>query len=595
MPKQTMQEAASSSHPLKDDQRGAVLVIGLFMALAVIAGVWCVIGIGDALIFRDRSQEAADSAAFANAVIHARGMNFIAMVNVVLMGLCLVYVVVTALDFLLSIVLAITGVKEDVPYCAARYVTWLADLDLDYCKIAGPVQEVEIPIYKFDKKFFGMFKRVGKPLFDAQLWAAVLVPGLGSISSVEGGEEYDRTSVSYSLSLIPGGGAPPKIAFLKKLVDHIPWAKMKIPGKTEQASWLQDRRIGLPVESEPAYALCVRGARFAFQAMQNKFLNNLSIGGKSMQTWTSEEPWSTAFYGIFQSAGEMTRVFFCSEKDGVWKDVFEEPSLGALLANREAVRLAIYWGMGPVWVKDDTQDKFYLKGDSFWRIDYPNPGIDNGFWSGPKRVSSYAYNGNDWLSIWAVAFAEPGKEYERAQQGVSMPARLFGRDPGAPAVAPTPVPVPAPTPAPPSAAPFPTPNPMPGPAPTPPPQQPQRSDGKETRLFWAQAEFYFDCPSVWQSSTCNKGSAAMYQMNWRGRLRRIHSFNAFGDLFELLVDNALFGTLAKSGAKVFLEKKLGIKNEWVREGIIKAIRNDIGKIVNHRVSTGDRSSQEILH
>lgn len=588
----------SEPRAIDRDERGAVLVIGLFMALAVIAAVWCVIGIGDALVFRDRSQEAADSAAFANAVIHARGMNFIAMVNIVLMGMCMVYVVVTALDFLLSIVLAITGVKEDIPYCAARYVTWLADLDIDYCKIAGPVQKVEIPIYKFDKKYFALFKKVGKSLFDAQIWAAVLVPGLGTISSVEGGEEYDRTSVSYSLSLIPGGGAPPQIAFLSKLLDRIPWAKMKIPGKSGQANLFQDRRIGLPVEAEPAYAFCIRGARFAFQGLQDHFLNKISVAGKSMQTWTSQEPWSTAFYAVFQSAGEGTRVFFCGEKDGKWDDVFEKPDVWALIGNREAVRLAIYWGMGPVWVKDDTQDKFYLKGDSFWRMDYPKQGVDTGFFAGPKRVSSYAYNGNDWMQIWAVAFAEPGKEYERAQKGVSLPSRVFGRDPSAPiAASPSPMPVPTPLPTPPPApAPSPTaalPSPTPGPAPTPPPYTPPSRDAKELHAFWAQAEFYFDCPSVWQSSTCNKGSAAMYQMNWRARLRRVHSFNLWGDLFEMFVDNALFGTIAKSGAKEYLQKKIG--NEWVREGVIKAIRNDIGKIVNHRVFVGDRSSQDILH
>ena len=41
----------------------------------------------------------------------------------------------------------------------------------------------------------------------------------------------------------------------------------------------------------------------------------------------------------------------------------------------------------------------------------------------------------------------------------------------------------------------------------------------ESQRFIAQAEFYFDCPTVWQSIQCNKGSAALYQMSWRARLR----------------------------------------------------------------------------
>jgi hypothetical protein len=32
------------------DERGAVMIIGLFMALAVVGALWCVIGIGNAIL-----------------------------------------------------------------------------------------------------------------------------------------------------------------------------------------------------------------------------------------------------------------------------------------------------------------------------------------------------------------------------------------------------------------------------------------------------------------------------------------------------------------------------------------------------------------
>ena len=64
---------------LLEDQRGAVMLTGLFMACFLIGALWFVIGIGDAIVFRDKMQEAADSGAFSSAALHAKGMNFISL------------------------------------------------------------------------------------------------------------------------------------------------------------------------------------------------------------------------------------------------------------------------------------------------------------------------------------------------------------------------------------------------------------------------------------------------------------------------------------------------------------------------------------
>ena len=53
---------------LKRDNNGAIMVLGIFMACAMIGLTWEFIGLGDAMIWRDRSQEAADAAATARAI-----------------------------------------------------------------------------------------------------------------------------------------------------------------------------------------------------------------------------------------------------------------------------------------------------------------------------------------------------------------------------------------------------------------------------------------------------------------------------------------------------------------------------------------------
>lgn len=66
---------------------GAISVIGLFMACFLTGGVWYVVGIASAVLYRERVQDAADAVAFAGAVYHARGMNIIATLNILMSAL----------------------------------------------------------------------------------------------------------------------------------------------------------------------------------------------------------------------------------------------------------------------------------------------------------------------------------------------------------------------------------------------------------------------------------------------------------------------------------------------------------------------------
>jgi hypothetical protein len=69
---------------LENDDGGAVLVLGVFMAACVAGMLWYLAGIGDAIIYRQRMQEASDAAAFSAAVLHARGMNLIVLLNLIM-------------------------------------------------------------------------------------------------------------------------------------------------------------------------------------------------------------------------------------------------------------------------------------------------------------------------------------------------------------------------------------------------------------------------------------------------------------------------------------------------------------------------------
>ncbi len=67
---------------LRDDDRGAILVVGLFMAVALASALWFGMGLAEAVLYRERVQDNSDTSAVAAAVVHAKGMNVIGAMNV---------------------------------------------------------------------------------------------------------------------------------------------------------------------------------------------------------------------------------------------------------------------------------------------------------------------------------------------------------------------------------------------------------------------------------------------------------------------------------------------------------------------------------
>ena len=66
------------------DARGAILVPAIVMGALLVGGLFYVAAAGDAIIHRTQLQDAADTTAFTSAVWHAKGMNIVAVFNVVM-------------------------------------------------------------------------------------------------------------------------------------------------------------------------------------------------------------------------------------------------------------------------------------------------------------------------------------------------------------------------------------------------------------------------------------------------------------------------------------------------------------------------------
>ncbi|MBX3251467.1 MAG: hypothetical protein KF901_30090 [Myxococcales bacterium] len=85
---------------LRDD-RGAMMLLGIFMATIVIGMLYYVAGVGETITYRERMQDAVDSGAFAGSLLYARAMNVIVLLNMAIASVFAVAVAAYAAIFLI--------------------------------------------------------------------------------------------------------------------------------------------------------------------------------------------------------------------------------------------------------------------------------------------------------------------------------------------------------------------------------------------------------------------------------------------------------------------------------------------------------------
>ncbi len=68
------------------DERGAILMMAVFMSAMLLGLLYYISGVGQTILYRERSQNSADSIAFSASVLKAQSMNTLAMLNVFMSG-----------------------------------------------------------------------------------------------------------------------------------------------------------------------------------------------------------------------------------------------------------------------------------------------------------------------------------------------------------------------------------------------------------------------------------------------------------------------------------------------------------------------------
>ena len=128
-----------------ENRSGAVMVMATFFAIFLVAVVYHLAGVGGACLEQQIMQDAADATVFSAATANARGMNLIALINLIMAVILAVLVALRLVQAILTVASAIFVVLCAIPWTSGvgcPLVTPLTDATVEIRNIAEDVEEL---------------------------------------------------------------------------------------------------------------------------------------------------------------------------------------------------------------------------------------------------------------------------------------------------------------------------------------------------------------------------------------------------------------------------------------------------------------------
>lgn len=179
----------------RKDEDGAISVMGIFMAVLLVGFLYFMWGIGDTVVYREHMQDAVDATGWGAAVVHARGMNILVLINMIMAAIAAVLIALKIILFILMILYVIFTVLCAIPYTAAFGCS--AQSATDSAKEA--VQEVHDAVEDFANEAWPILHDAA----DAIKWA---IPPIAFAKSVDiAMNVYDMEFGGFYSSTLTGG------------------------------------------------------------------------------------------------------------------------------------------------------------------------------------------------------------------------------------------------------------------------------------------------------------------------------------------------------------------------------------------------------
>lgn len=446
------------------DERGAILVLGIVMGVLLVGALWNIASMGDAAVWREHLQDGADAAAFENAVWNARGMNIIALLNILMSMVMAVLVVWRGIEIFLGVLLAIIAIACIITIFFPNPLTGAAcELGLD---ASEAISNVLVKMAEKDPKITeNVFKIIGK-LQTGQKVIASVVPLLGvAEGSASSSAAYGMPAIGLSASLAPS-----------------------YPGENNVVQYRIGTGVSLPVQEDSEWKLCAMAGEFIpnqFAGILERIAGGCSGGGGGLCAVVKAVD-SGPIKGLAGAITGSLPTVFCG--NGGLPQAADDAIKGAADdACKEAGKtppdpknpddkkkneeFGKYWSDDGKGGKKFDNDK--CKSDQVKKANiakYKDKGAK------PVRAWDYAANGNFYLQSWGISIYEP-ENLKRDDQALDIAdLQQTGNVVAA------------------------------------------KTGDTYGSVGTAEAEIYWDCEDDW---TACKGNA-MWQMRWKARLRRYH-------------------------------------------------------------------------
>jgi hypothetical protein len=478
---------------LRHDERGAILVLGIFMCACMVGALWYLAGIGSAIVYRERMQEAADAIAFSGAVLHARGMNLIVLINFVMAAILAIRVALRVTQLALVVVGTVLALIPFGGWAAAAPFFTAAG------KMETPIKVTREPI-----------NRAIMALSKVQTAIARLVPPAALLGSGQVGERYQPIiNTANANVLLNRAGSPITVA------DGLPIDEDTEDKLCRKAGEALGAVLTMATPLPEKLSDAISGMLGGLVSAGGAYFCEIGTGGgapdvsshldKGAEDACDEE------IGRFQKEAAEARQKYdqaCLAVNCTFSTptAAQQAELNSLASDRDFKDQRVR-----DWERDECMERKRKEAkktmdEKLGTAAQPPPA--NGQGLTPKRVKDGWKNGIRDAQVLGVVSGRID----------SLKAAETGARAGAWA---TPITYRVPT---------------------------------SASYSLAQAEFFFDCSGAWTSSDCNEKNEAMWRFRWRARLVRFNSpFAAMDTVVSLAAGAEAFRNFTSAAGTTGIE------------------------------------------
>jgi hypothetical protein len=544
---------------LAEDESGGLLLIGIVMGGLMVCALWYLASVGDAILWREHAQDAADAAAYENAIWNARGMNVLVMLNMLMALVMAVLVIWRALILFISVVVAVIAIACAFGFLIPNPISAVA------CTLARSVPRMAATLARMrriDDQIARRVVQITHALATSQKVVAGAIPAVGAVVSLK--DTVDAFDVSaawtFSTSALPNIESGLRLG----VGPNVGFECDEREDKYSPGDFLQPRMgyvFSLPAQEEIWAVLCQRAA----ELVPNNLAAVLERAGAPAEL-------VSAFSALAAIAGPIAGTFptaFCAPGGtripravadivtGVARDRCTEEEKGVDVGGKRRYRKPDPDKPGD-FLPGEFVDSFDMDECLEGQARKGGMGSVGGrkpTCSKPFKVWDYAANGN--IAMQSFSFVDKeAPQLARDDKGLELGDRS------------------------------------------------QTGNVTEVDPPWirAQAEMYYDCNLAWEWCRAN----APWTLNWRARLRRIQRLEDMAAragervMVESLVNGAnkmlgraAKGALTRRGIPDIIAENS--KDTWLTQQIRNQVRRAAYWSIGGRLFANPPSGPTVIH